>query len=343
MALRRTLAKRLLNITRTPSPAGTLEHSPISSPSFQNLVPSNAVKTNFHDDFLDSSDNGFFRRFLQRRALNQLARLPEFLSVPVGDKLREKLRGLNGTGERLRLDGLSPQAPAMSDSQDGISVEDTRKLLKVSQVEKLKWTLRQIPKNSIPYSEFIQICVEVCSNKDQGAEFAKMLDESGSVIVLGNIVFLRPEQVAKSMETLISQSIATPNDPRREELEQMEKQKSVIDQKAKTLVQGELYCGLGFLVLQTLGFMRLTFWELSWDVMEPICFFVTSLHFAGAYAFFLRTSKEPSFEGYFQRRFKAKQKQLMKTHNFDLEKYNNLCRAFYPNYYSPNSDHFPPL
>lgn len=246
MALRRTLAKRLLNITRTPSPAGTLEHSPISSPSFQNLVPSNAVKTNFHDHFLDSSDNGFFRRFLQRRALNQLARLPEFLSVPVGDKLREKLRGLNGTGERLRLDGLSPPAPAMRDSLDGISVEDARKLLKVSQVEKLKWTLRQIPKNSIPYSEFIQICVEVCSNKDQGAEFAKMLDESWSVIVLGNIVFLRPEQVAKSMETLISQSIATPNDPRREELEQMEKQKSVIDQKAKTLVQGELYCGLGF-------------------------------------------------------------------------------------------------
>ena len=116
--------------------------------------------------------------------------------MPVGDKLREKLRGLNGTGERLRLDGLSPPAPAMRDSLDGISVEDARKLLKVSQVEKLKWTLRQIPKNSIPYSEFIQICVEVCSNKDQGAEFAKMLDESGSVIVLGNIVFLRPEQVS---------------------------------------------------------------------------------------------------------------------------------------------------
>ena len=168
------------------------------------------------------------------------------------------------------------------------------------------------------------------------------MEEVFGLINIWAYLFIGLLQVAKSMETLISQSIATPNDPRREELEQMEKQKSVIDQKAKTLVQGELYCGLGFLVLQTLGFMRLTFWELSWDVMEPICFFVTSLHFAGAYAFFLRTSKEPSFEGYFQRRFKAKQKQLMKTHNFDLEKYNNLCRAFYPNYYSPNSDHFPP-
>lgn len=115
--------------------------------------------------------------------------------MPVGDKLKEKLRGLNGRGERLRLEGLKPPVPPMRDSLDGISVEDARKLLKVSQMEKLKRTLRKIPENSIPYSEFIQICVEVCSNKDQGAEFSKMLDESGSVIVLGNIVFLRPEQV----------------------------------------------------------------------------------------------------------------------------------------------------
>lgn len=141
-------------------------------------------------------------------------------------------------------------------------------------------------------------------------------------------------QVAKSMDKIISESIASPNDPRRKELENMEKQKVLIDQKAQSLVKGELYCGLGFLVIQTLGFMRLTFWELSWDVMEPICFFVTSFHFALAYGFFLKTSKEPTFEGFFQRRFKVKQKKLIKIHNFDLEKYNKLREAFYPTYYN---------
>ncbi|KAM7521093.1 hypothetical protein LguiB_020055 [Lonicera macranthoides] len=140
------------------------------------------------------------------------------------------------------------------------------------------------------------------------------------------------------MEKLISQTIANPNDPRKEELVEMEKLKAIIDKKAESLVRGELYCGLGFVVVQTLGFMRLTFWELTWDVMEPICFFVTSLHFAIAYGFFLRTSKEPSFQSYFQRRFKVKQEKLMKTHNFDIEKYNQLCNAFYP--YS-SLEHFP--
>ncbi|CAK9178561.1 unnamed protein product [Ilex paraguariensis] len=344
MALRRTLAKRLFDQNRDLSPLTALysEHSPISSPSIKNtVVPPNAAKTSFHREFItspDSAETGFFRRFLQRRGMiNQSARLPEFLSLPVGEKLREKLRSVNIAGDhRLRLEGLSPPMPAtvksLEDSVGELSVHDAKKILRSSQMEKLRSRLRTIPVNSISYSEFVQICVDLCSNREQGSDFAKTLDESGNVIVLGNVVFLRPEQVAKSMEKIIYLSTAIPNDPRIKELEKMEREKAIIDEKAGSLVRGELYCGLGFLVLQTLGFMRLTFWELTWDVMEPICFFVTSLHFALAYGFFLRTSTEPSFQGYFQRRFLVKQKKLMKIHNFDNDKYNELCKAFYPSY-----------
>ncbi|KAJ9186624.1 hypothetical protein P3X46_002172 [Hevea brasiliensis] len=341
MALRKLLSKRLSDTYRLASPAVTLEH--------QATLPPNAAKTNFHTEYLtlpESSEKGCFRRFLHRKAINQL---PEFLSLPVGEKLREKLKGINNiTGERLRLDGLaSPvkETVAKDPNLFGFSIEDARKLLRLSLVEKLKAKLREIPRSSISYSEFVQMCVEECGNENQGIEFAKTLDQSGNVIVMGNIVFLRPEQVAKSMENIISQSISTRNDPRRNELEQMEQQKAVIDQKARSQVRGELYCGLGFLLVQTLGLMRLTFWELSWDVMEPICFFVTSLHFVLAYAFFLRTSVEPSFEGYFQRRFKAKQKKLMQVHSFDMEKYKELRKAFYPNlgYGLPQSEHYKQL
>lgn len=122
--------------------------------------------------------------------------LPEFLSLPVGEKLREKLRGINITGDRLKLDGLSPPVPADSaDTPYGISVHDARKILRVSQMEKLKAKLGEIQRSSISYSEFVGICVEVCENEDQGVEYAKTFDESGNVIVLGNVVFLRPEQV----------------------------------------------------------------------------------------------------------------------------------------------------
>lgn len=145
-------------------------------------------------------------------------------------------------------------------------------------------------------------------------------------------------QVAKAIGGLLPVPVAAAhvNDPRRKEFEEMEKQKAAIDKKADSLVRRELWCGLGYLVVQTAGFMRLTFWELTWDVMEPICFYVTSMYFMAGYTFFLRTSKEPSFEGFFQNRFTAKQKRLMKTENFDIVRYNELRRAFNPSS-SPSS------
>jgi len=120
----------------------------------------------------------------------------------------------------------------------------------------------------------------------------------------------------------------------RKELEEMEKAKAAIDERADTLVRRELWAGLGFLMAQTVGFMRLTFWELSWDVMEPICFYVTSMYFMAGYTFFIRTNKEPCFEGFYQSRFSSQQKRLMKLHNFDMGRYNELKAAAPP---SPSS------
>lgn len=137
-------------------------------------------------------------------------------------------------------------------------------------------------------------------------------------------------QVAKAIHGLMPVPVAHPEDPRRKELEILEEQKSIIDKKAESLVRRELWCGLAFLMVQTAGFMRLTFWELSWDVMEPICFYVTSMYFMAGYTFFLRTAKEPSFEGFFQSRFSTKQKKLMKANKFDLQRYNELREACYP-------------
>ncbi|GFQ04891.1 calcium uniporter protein 4 mitochondrial [Phtheirospermum japonicum] len=319
MALRRTLSKRLFSATnRDPSSPITtiIQHTPTVARLHVN-----------HRQFITSvrgsaAAGGFFRRF-------SASSLPSFLTLPVGEKLREKLNSLNSLGGRSPPP--FPVSPAAEvEGRFSVSVADVKRVLSFLQLEKIRERVRNIPASTIQYGEFVQICGDVCGDKEVGMEFAKTMDESGYVIVLGGVVFLRPEQVAQSVEKLISQSIAMPNDPRIEELAHLENKKALIDQKAQSLVRGELYCGLSFFVLQTLGFMRLTFWELSWDVMEPICFFATSFHFALAYSFFLRTSKEPTFEGYFQRRFKVKQNKLMKLHNFDIERYNKLYGAVNP-------------
>ena len=177
MALRKILAKRLISDARGAKspPSIPLRREHLTSP--------------------ESGEKGFFRRVLHRRAVgHSAARLPEFLSLPIGEKIRETLRGSDIAGDRLGLGFLSPPA-AIGDSQFGLSVSDARKILRLAQMEKLKAKLREASESSIPYSEFSRICVEACENEEQGAEFAKMLDQSGNVIVLGNVVFLRPEQV----------------------------------------------------------------------------------------------------------------------------------------------------
>ncbi|KAL1198757.1 Calcium uniporter protein 4 [Cardamine amara subsp. amara] len=262
-------------------------------------------------------------------------------SSPVTKIVRPYMTSPNLTDQivGIRIESVSP--PRRKETAvKGLSVTETKKLLRIYQTEKVKAKLREITKSSVSYWEFIQICCESCGNDEQGSQIANALDHSGCVVVLGDIVFLHPHQIAKSMEAMINQASAIPNDPRKEELVKLEDTKKFIDIKAKRIVKTELYCGLGFLAVQTIGLMRLTFWELSWDVMEPICFFVTSLHFLLGYFFFLRTSTEPSFEGFFRQRFKTKQKKLMEMHRFDFVRYTELNSLFRP---LPCKSYAPPV
>ncbi|GKU94591.1 hypothetical protein SLEP1_g8059 [Rubroshorea leprosula] len=333
MAWKKTLAERLFNISKIASPQSLTKCRVSSSPAVQGRIQQKVGKaaTAIAPDPGDNG-NGIFRRFLHKRAVFS----PEIRQMPVGDNLIEKFRGVGIAKDRIRLDGLTPHLPPRS-AEDrssevvGLTVDDARKLLRVAQLEVVKTRLRETGKTWIAYPEYVIICKEGCLDPDEGLRLARLLDECGTVIILGNVVVLRPDQVAKVIGGLIPLPGATnPSDPRRKELEQLEKQKSAIDEKADTLVRRELWGGLAYLVVQTAAFMRLTFWELSWDVMEPICFYVTSIYFMAGYAFFLRTAKEPSFEGFYQSRFSAKQKKLMKTQNFDFQRYNELRSLFYP-------------
>ncbi|KAF7809753.1 calcium uniporter protein 2, mitochondrial-like [Senna tora] len=327
MAFRKSLAQRFLKFTKFSSQ--TLTNGRLSSSSVHSRIASSLSKP---DIAPDPGDEGVFRRFLHKPSLF----VPELRSSSpsLKDGLVDQLKAMDIARNRLRLDGLIPP-PEKSD----VTAEDARKLLKTAQLEMVKSRLREIRESCISYSELVRICAEHCSDQDQAKRMAEMLDDSAAVIVLGDIVFLRPEQVVKAIQNLLPLPGGKTYDTEavRKELEELEKQKAAIDNKAVALVRRELWGGLGFFVLQTAAFMRLTFWELSWDVMEPICFFVTSMYFIAGYTFFLRTSIEPSFEGFYLSRFNTKQKRLMKGRKFDIQRYNELRAACF----SPNSSSSP--
>lgn len=115
--------------------------------------------------------------------------------LPTGDKLLEKLRDMDISKDRIRLDGLRPPAAVEEPQEENLTVMDAKKILRLSQLEMVKSKLRMMEQDFVSYPEFMEICAKECSDSELGLEFAKILDDSGSVIVLGNIVFLRPEQV----------------------------------------------------------------------------------------------------------------------------------------------------
>ncbi|CAN6307445.1 unnamed protein product [Urochloa humidicola] len=252
-----------------------------------------------------------------------------FPALPVGDQLFR----------RLRLDGLVPPPVATTattqtpEPAGGVTVEQARKVARAAEMEVARARLRSNPETVVSGSEFAALCADIAGGVEGGRRMARALDESGVVIVLGDVVFLRPDMVAKAIGSAIlpaaKQKQLTPAPPRaaageeEAELEAMEARKAAIDAEAAARVRRELWCGLALVAAQTLGFMRLTFWELSWDVMEPVCFYVTSLYFMSGYAFFMRTATEPS-EGFFRARFAARQRRLMRARGFDVHRYNEL-------------------
>lgn len=182
-----------MGLTRAAIPA--LTNCRISNPrsAFKSPVLNQSSPSQLASE---PKDDGIFRRYLHRQSA---AQPPEFRFLPTGEKLLERIRDIGFGKDRVRLDGLIPppeteeEAPEVAEE---LSVMDAKKILKVSQLEMVKERLREVERETVSYTEFLEICSRDCSSFDQGLEFAKMLDQSGSVIVLqNNTVHLKPEKV----------------------------------------------------------------------------------------------------------------------------------------------------
>ncbi|CAH8331156.1 unnamed protein product [Eruca vesicaria subsp. sativa] len=314
MATKKTLVRNLFNISKTYSRiSGLTRMRPQTKPG---STP-------------DAGDSGIRRRFLHKRAFSS----PDI--VPKGGNLMEKLRELNLASNRLRLDEMLP-APAPEKTSPGnfpaVTVEDVKKLMRAAEMEMVKSKLREIGEKWVPLTDFVRVCGENSSDPEQGNRVANMLDEAGNVIVFGNFVCLKPEELTSAVAGLIPTNEPTRDAATRQEFEQLEIIKSDIDKRADDMVRRELMAGLGFVVAQTIGFFRLTFWELSWDVMEPICYYVSSTYFMAGYAFFIRTAKEPTFQGFYKSRFQTKQKKLFKMLDFDIDQFTKLQKMHRPDF-----------
>ncbi|KAG9154373.1 hypothetical protein Leryth_000815 [Lithospermum erythrorhizon] len=198
----------------------------------------------------------------------------------------------------------------------------------------------------------------------EATNFSRILDDAGVVLLFRDKVYLHPDKIwqATSFISLVDQgkscqsdissiachgtsfhisdpswlpvvdlvrkavplSLLPEDDPNQDEMNQLHEKMEEIDMLAHKQVRRILWTGLGLSVIQVGLFFRLTFWEFSWDVMEPIAFFTTATGILIGYAYFLFTSRDPTYQDFMKRLFLSRQRKLIKMHNFDVQRFVEL-------------------
>ncbi|XP_066960878.1 calcium uniporter protein, mitochondrial isoform X2 [Macrobrachium rosenbergii] len=119
------------------------------------------------------------------------------------------------------------------------------------------------------------------------------------------------------------------------QIEEIKTQLAPLEKKRENLVSAAerrttilAWAGLGYMALQ-FGFLaRLTWWEYSWDIMEPVTYFVTYGTAIGAYAYYVLTKQDFVLPEVRNRQFLIGFHKRAKKTGLDVEKYNQLKNKY---------------
>ncbi|KAL7152125.1 hypothetical protein ABFS83_04G076300 [Erythranthe nasuta] len=207
-----------------------------------------------------------------------------------------------------------------------MSYAEAKRLLRLVNVEALKENMGTKDTEVIPYDELVNSCLKmgVAKSADEAAAFARVLDDAGVVLLFRDKVYLHPDKVVDLVRRAVPLALLPEDDPQKGELNKLQEQKDEIDMLAHKQVRRILWTGLGLAMTHIGLFFRLTFWEFSWDVMEPITFFSTASGLIIGYAYFMFTSRDPTYQDLLKRLFLSRQRKLIKRRNFDVRRFVEL-------------------
>ncbi|XP_055385258.1 calcium uniporter protein, mitochondrial isoform X2 [Condylostylus longicornis] len=106
----------------------------------------------------------------------------------------------------------------------------------------------------------------------------------------------------------------------------LEDKKLELSQRAMRRTNVMTWLGLGLMSVQFGILARLTWWEYSWDIMEPVTYFVTYGTAMAAYAYFCITKQEYQYSDVRDRQFLLTIHKRAEKQQFDIDKYNSLKR-----------------
>ncbi|XP_041032216.1 calcium uniporter protein, mitochondrial isoform X1 [Carcharodon carcharias] len=111
------------------------------------------------------------------------------------------------------------------------------------------------------------------------------------------------------------------------QIEPLEKVKLELARRAEKRSGWVLWGGMAFMATQFGILARLTWWEYSWDIMEPVTYFITYGSAMAMYAYFVVTRQEYIYPDAKDRQYLHFFHRGARKTKFDIEKYNQLKGA----------------
>ncbi|XKL62263.1 hypothetical protein PGB90_002096 [Kerria lacca] len=107
-------------------------------------------------------------------------------------------------------------------------------------------------------------------------------------------------------------------------LKPLEDERARLEKKASLRTSIITWCILSLMSMQCGALARLTWWEYSWDIMEPVTYFVTYASVMATYAYYLITKQDYIYPDVRDRQFLITMHKKARKVGLDLNEYNKL-------------------
>ena len=191
-------------------------------------------------------------------------------------------------------------------------------------------------KTHMTYAEFSEVVGGVTGGHTKEKEVAAVcqtMQDAGVIIKLEDVVYLNPSQLTRDLLKVLPAVPSAVYGVSAEELKVMEGEletmrKEVDKAAARASFNSNVIVGSGlFLLISQLAvFIRLTYVELSWDVMEPISYFVSVFNAILVYIYFMLYKRDFSFDDWSSRLHSHFHEKSIESRGINYSRYKHLVK-----------------
>jgi len=207
----------------------------------------------------------------------------------------------------------------------------------------VKQRLEADPRQKIQYAEFLNLCTEVGLSNEDAKRLSSSLTDCGIIFhlpsskdpIVASTILLKPQNFSDILRSMFSEKVLFSGAQSLDEYHALEaeyialsKQKEVLDARAHSYANKWVFgCGL-YMIAQAGVLARLTWWEFSWDIMEPVTYFITFSTGIVGWMYFAMTKSEYTYENLRDNLAHQRRATLYARNNFDLKRYEHLHKIF---------------